>query len=106
MKYSCKKCLTTFEKDVEKCPLCGGEVKQNITKEHIMGKKIKYECPYCRHSFQSDFNICPSCGRKSERCPHCGYIFDRNWRVCPGCGKKINKIIYSYKQKSSSNFTQ
>ena len=88
MVYSCKKCLTTFEKDVKKCPSCGGEVKQTLTKEYKNEKRIDYKCPHCNDSYPLDFSICPSCGKRSNRFSHCGYILDRNFIVCPSCGKK------------------
>ena len=93
MQYSCKKCLTTFEKDVKKCPMCGGEVKQTLNKEYKTEKIINYECPYCKHSYPLDFSICPSCGKRSERCLNCGYVLTTKLGICPGCGKKINNII-------------
>jgi len=88
MKYSCKKCLTTFEKEIDKCPSCGGEIKKTLNKEYIKEKRINYECPHCKHNFTLNFSICPKCGKRSNRCPSCGYITDRNVGICPGCGKK------------------
>ena len=67
MLYSCKKCLKKFEKKIDKCPSCGGEIKQTLTNEYKKGKKIDY---------------------KSNRCSNCGHILDINFRICPGCGKK------------------
>ncbi len=93
MQYSCKKCLTTFEKEIEKCPSCGGEVKQTLNKEYKKEKRIDYECPHCRYKSPINFSICPKCGKRSNRCPHCGCILDINLWVCPGCGKKISNII-------------
>ena len=93
MLYSCKKCLKTFEKEIEKCTSCGGEIKQTLTKEYKREKRINYECPHCKHSYPFNFSICPKCGKKSNRCPYCGYNLFRNFWVCPGCGKKINNII-------------
>ena len=89
MRYSCKKCLTIFEKEIKKCPSCGGEVKQILNREYIKEKRIDYECPYCKHTFSFNFDICPTCGKKSIRCSHCGFILDENFRICPGCGIKI-----------------
>ena len=91
MIYSCKKCLTTFEKEIKKCPSCNGEVKQILTEEYKKDKKINYVCPYCNHNFPFDFDICPKCGKKSIRCSYCGFIIDENFRICPGCGIKIVK---------------
>jgi len=89
MIYSCKKCLTTFEKEINKCPTCGGEVKQILNKEYKKEKRIDYECPHCNHSYPIDFSICPSCGKRSERCSNCGYMLTTKLGICPGCGKKI-----------------
>ena len=90
MTYSCKKCLTIFENEIEKCPSCGGEVKQTLTKEYKKEKIVMYKCPHCKHSYPLDFNICPSCGKRSKRCPDCGYMLYTKLWVCPSCGKKIN----------------
>ena len=92
MTYSCKKCFKIFEKNVDKCTSCGGEVKQILVEEYIKEKRLNYSCPYCKHYFPFDFNICPHCGKKSNRCPNCGYILAIKLWVCPGCGKKINDI--------------
>jgi len=92
MKYSCKKCLTTFEKEIDKCPSCGGEVKKTLNKEYIKEKRINYECPHCKHNFTLNFSICPKCGKRSNRCSHCGRVLDIKLWVCPGCGKKINDL--------------
>jgi len=92
MIYSCKKCLTTFEKEIDKCPSCGGEIKQTLNKEYIKEKRINYECPHCRHNFPYNFSICPKCGKRSNRCSHCGRVLDIKLWVCPGCGKKINDL--------------
>ena len=88
MIYSCKKCLATFEKEIEKCPSCGGEVKLNLDKDYKKEKRIIYECPYCKNDFFYNFSICPKCGKRSNRCPDCGFILDIKFWVCPGCGKK------------------
>ena len=88
MIYSCNKCLKTFEKDVKKCPLCGGEVKKTLNKEYKKEARMDYKCPHCNHSYPLNFNICPSCGKRSERCPNCGYNFSTKLRICPSCGKK------------------
>ena len=87
--YSCKKCLKTFNKKIDKCPTCGGEIKQTLNEEYIREKKINYRCPHCNHNFPINFDICPHCGKRSDRCPKCGYILAMNLWVCPGCGKKI-----------------
>jgi rRNA maturation endonuclease Nob1 len=89
MIYSCKKCLKTFEKEIQKCPYCGGKVKITLDKDYKKEKKIDYECPYCKHNFPHNFSICPKCGKRSNRCTDCGFIFDMKLWVCPGCGKKI-----------------
>jgi rRNA maturation endonuclease Nob1 len=89
MIYSCKKCLKTFEKEIQKCPSCGGKVKLTLYEEYKKEKKIDYECPYCKHNFPYNFRICPKCGKRSNRCPDCGFIFDKKLWVCPGCGRKI-----------------
>ena len=92
MFYSCKKCLKTFEKKIDKCPSCGGKVKQTLNEEYIKDKEINYECPYCKHNFTLNFSICPKCGKRSNRCSHCGRVLDIKLWVCPGCGKKINDL--------------
>ncbi len=89
MLYSCKKCLTKFEKKIDKCPKCGGEVKQTLFEEYIKEKEISFECPHCNHNFPNNFSICPYCGKRSKRCAHCGYIIDMKYQICPSCGKKI-----------------
>ena len=88
MLYSCKKCLKTFEKKIDKCPSCGGEIKQTLTNDYKKGKKIDYKCPHCRYTRPINFSICPRCGKRSNRCSNCGHILDINFRICPGCGKK------------------
>ena len=89
MSYSCKKCLEKFEKKIDKCTLCGGEVKLTLNDEYLKEKRIDYQCPFCDHNFPYNFSICPKCGKRSNRCPHCGFILDMKLWVCPGCGKKI-----------------
>ena len=93
MIYTCKKCLKIFEKEIDKCPSCGGEIKQKLNKEYLKEKRIDYECPHCRHNFNFNFSICPSCGKRSNRCPSCGYITDRNVKICTGCGHLSNDPI-------------
>ena len=92
MFYSCKKCLKTFEKEIDKCPSCGGEVKQTLNEEYIKVKEINFECPHCKHNFNYNFRICPSCGKKAYGCSYCGRVQDIKLHICPGCGKKINNI--------------
>ena len=43
MLYSCKKCLKTLNRKVDKCPACGGEIKQILFEEYIKEKEITYE---------------------------------------------------------------
>ena len=89
MSYSCKKCLAEFEKKIDKCPSCGGEIKQMLSEDYVKENEIKYECPHCKHNFPYNFSICPRCGKRSNRCPKCGFILSMEFKLCPGCGKKI-----------------
>lgn len=89
MLYSCKKCFKIFNKQIKKCPNCGGEIKETLNEEYIKNKKLEYKCPHCSHIFSYNFNICPNCGKRSNKCSYCGSIILNNSKICPGCGKKI-----------------
>jgi len=89
MLYSCKKCFKTYNKEIKKCPDCGGEIKQTLHGEYIKEKKMNYECPHCNHIFSYNFEICPKCGKRSNKCPNCGLSILINGKICPGCGKKF-----------------
>ena len=92
MSYSCKKCLKTFKKKIDKCPACGGEIKQTLHEVYIKEKRIDYKCPHCNHIFSYNFSICPNCGKRSNRCSYCGFIIDINTKLCPGCGKNHDNL--------------
>ena len=89
MAYSCKKCFKIYNKEINKCPNCGGEIKQILYKEFVKEKKLNYECPHCNHIFSYNFDICSNCGKKSKKCPNCGFYILINGKICPGCGKKF-----------------
>jgi len=89
MLYSCNKCLKIFNKEIDKCPICRGEVKQTLNEGYINDKKINYRCPHCNHNFSFNFDICPNCGKRSNKCNNCGYNLVMNSIICPSCGKKI-----------------
>ena len=110
MLYSCKKCLKSFNKEINKCPICGGEVKQTLNEEYIKEGKINYRCPHCNHNFDFDFDICPSCGKHIPRdinviIPHTEeHIIEEikkshpNWTekngLCPKCYAHYKKEIH------------
>jgi RNA polymerase subunit RPABC4/transcription elongation factor Spt4 len=54
--------------------------------ELMVSKEIQ-RCPVCGEEIRSDYMYCPHCFTQlKKKCPDCGRIVDKDVKICPYCG--------------------